>query len=111
MTNLKCAGYLMDHFDSMFKRKELGISGKLVQWLYYFLTNRKHFARLRKELSCDHPVISRVPQGNALGPLHFIIMCADTEMLLLPSSLALQTTLEYIKKSLTLKTVIYKSWI
>ena len=42
---------------------------------------------MHKELSCDHPVISRVPQGTALGPLHFIIMCADTEMLLLPSAL------------------------
>ena len=68
-----------DKFDYgilLHKVKDLGITGKLGQWFYHFLTNRKHFVRLPGGLSDEHPVISGVPQDTVLGPLLFIIMIA-----------------------------------
>ena len=68
-----------DKFDYgilLHKVKDLGITGKLGQWFYHFLTNRKHFVRLPGGLSDEHPVISGVPQDTVLGPLLCIIMIA-----------------------------------
>ena len=36
------------------KVKDIGITGKLGQWFYHFLTNRKYFVRLPGGLSDDH---------------------------------------------------------
>ena len=53
----------VDHGILLHKVKDLGITDKLGQWCYHFLTNRKYFVRLPGGLSGDHPVISEVPQG------------------------------------------------
>ena len=46
----------VDHDIVLHKIKELCITGELGQWLYHFITNRKHFVRLPGGFSGDHPV-------------------------------------------------------
>ena len=56
----------VDHGILLHKVKEIGITGKLGQWLYHFLTNRKHFVRLPGGLSGEYPVISGVITSSKL---------------------------------------------
>ena len=67
----------VDHGVLLHTIKMLGITGKLGVWLYNFLTGRTHFVRLQGGVSFDSPLISGVPQGTVLGPLHFIILMCD----------------------------------
>ena len=59
------------HGILLHKLKDLGITGKLGVYFFYFLSNTSHFVRLLGGVSNDHPVISGVPQGTVLGPRCF----------------------------------------
>ena len=68
---------LVNHRALVYKLKELGIGGNLLNILKDFLHNRKQRVLVNGAASKLKPVISDVPQGSVLGPLLFLIYTAD----------------------------------
>ena len=57
----------------------LGIGGKLFDWIEAFLTNRSQSVLVNGAMSDRVPVVSGVPQGSVLGPLMFLILLGDID--------------------------------
>ena len=68
----------VDHGDLLHKLNQIGITGKLGNWLLSFFSNKNHFARIPGGVSSDGSVLSGVPQlGTVLGPLLFLVLLSD----------------------------------
>ena len=65
------------HNRLILKLKGYGISGKLLDWIRAFLSNRKQRVVLGEHKSKWTEVKSGVPQGSVLGPILFIIYIND----------------------------------
>jgi len=73
----------VDHEILLRKLHNIGIRGKLYDWISDFLTERTQSVQVDGESSILAIVISGVPQGTVLGPLLFIIHVNDMEDVIL----------------------------
>ena len=69
----------VDFLVTMKKLHDLGISGKLGQWIYSFLTNREQAVIVDGITGSLTEVKSGVPQGSVLGPLLFLVLISDID--------------------------------
>ena len=65
------------HEGLLFKIKHLGITGKLLDWLKYYIPDRHQKFILNGVSSNLRYLTSGVPKGSTLGPLLFLIYVND----------------------------------
>ena len=67
----------IDHNIFVHKLEKYGIRGLLLNLIKSYLTNRKQSSLVYGIKSGSNEILCGVPQGSALGPLHFIININD----------------------------------
>ena len=67
----------VDHNILLNKLKNIGITGKVLQWIKAFLSDRTQTVVINGNKSRPAKVISGVPQGTVLGPLLFLVYVND----------------------------------
>ncbi|MCG8048002.1 MAG: endonuclease/exonuclease/phosphatase family protein [Candidatus Thiodiazotropha taylori] len=65
------------HKGLIFKLKQNGIQGQLLNWIEDYLTNRSQQVVLRSYSSPARKINAGVPQGSVLGPLLFLVYVND----------------------------------
>ena len=65
------------HKGLIFKLKQVGIEGELLQWINDYFSDRKQKVVIRNCSSSLSRVNAGVPQGSVLGPLFFLVYAND----------------------------------
>ena len=69
----------VDHGITLQKLHELGVSGKVGNWIKEFLQNRTQSVIVDGVPSAEASVKSGVPQGSVIGPILFLVMMSDID--------------------------------
>ena len=65
------------HTKLICKLKSYGISGALLEWIEFYLSNRNHCTRVGRHVSSYSDIRSGVIQGSCIGPILFVLFIND----------------------------------
>ena len=78
MLDLSCAFDTVDHgilLDRL--RCAFGVQGVAISWIESFLQDRTQSVHIANQQSSTMKLVCGVPQGSVLGPILFLVYCAD----------------------------------